>query len=275
MGLVNTVEVLVYLRALTVLLESILVVVLLLVCHVPQAKFQVLALVCALDANLANTTLCKVLIRVEIALKESFRRARILRVVRSVRVESILQRLLLNALHALLANTVLGQQVPVCIVMSVNMLLLQARRFALNARWGSLLEIFFHSSVVIVPWVSMREPGLNIATAVLREHIRQQLEVPRVPCALQPTLQLAAVLRYVSNVVLARLSINLVLLAATHVLPESTLETTILVKIAVLVHTPHTERMDAISAKQGSTRMNLVKVRALYARLALILWQVQ
>jgi hypothetical protein len=121
--LVNTVTLLVNLRVLAVLLESIPLVVLLLVRYVAQAKFPALGLVFALDATLVNTTLSKVVIRVKVALGESFRQALNLLIVRPARAVSFLRRLLANALHVLPANTVLEQLVPVHIVMSVSIIL--------------------------------------------------------------------------------------------------------------------------------------------------------
>jgi hypothetical protein len=130
------------------------------------------------------------------------------------------------AVYALLANTVLEVRFPVQTVLSENILLVQARQFAVIALLESTLEIR-EAFALIVPRVSILTlQGLKLATAVHRDQFRVAWEIPRVPFALQAFLQLVAVIRHVPHVLLARRTPCLALAAVAHVQPVSTLETT-------------------------------------------------
>ena len=66
---------------------------------------------------------------------------------------------------------------------------------------------------------------MNLAPTVQREQFRVAREIPRVLHAPQDLSQLAAVIQYVRLVLLVRLALELVPVAATYALQENTLET--------------------------------------------------
>ena len=194
-------------HVLTVLWENIPLVVLILVRNVPQARFQPLALVCALDAALANTVY-PVLMGVQIALWVSFRQPRNLQLVRPVQAESLLPGLLVYAVYVLLADTVVLQvRTPVPTVMSENMLLVQACPIALIAQLESILGLLEAFALIAQLESMLTQQGLNLAVTVQRDQFRVTWEIPCVRFALQGLTQLAAVIRYVPHVLLARLTL--------------------------------------------------------------------
>jgi hypothetical protein len=112
------------------------------------------------------------------------------------------------AVYVLLADTVVLQvRTPVPTVMSENMLLAQACPIALIAQLESILGIREAFALIAQLESMLTQQGLNIAVTVQRDQFRVTWEIPCVRFALQGLMQLAAVIRYVPHVLLARLTL--------------------------------------------------------------------
>jgi len=124
------------------------------------------------------------------------------------------------------ARTALRVQTYAQTALSENTLLPRVLLFALIALLESTLEIRVESALTVLRVNTRTLQELKLAIAVRKDRFLVTWERLRVPFALQDFMQLAMIIPYVLGVQLVRLTLYLVLVAAAHVQPENTLETT-------------------------------------------------